>query len=445
MSGGERNKRRVARLVCQAQRGQASAFAELYQLYYSDICYYLQIRLKDHTLCAEDIAQETFLQMYKKIGQLKEPKSFTAWMYRTAHRTLLNALRSESRHKLDATEQFDEQRTEVIDAARLPESIVEDQERLDLVISCLRQLDESQRNVLLLYYMVQLNTVEIANILQRSPGTIRNQLVAARRGLKAELQNHVAALGDESTDFAAAIKVPVLSRAFQADAARHAHVLSREQAKNLTLRSLPQNPQELSSQRMAKGSSRAGTASARSRWLRVGVCTGALMLVFVTGAKVILRSPRSTSPEAEETESVLMASSQADQDSKHTQSAQDVLTEQSATAGFVPAVPETQAQNRPAQQSSQTPEPVQARPVPPVIILAHQRIASPIDGVLDPQQILMAAGARAIDSKNRSVPVELVGYNAHVFDRAGSYVFSVIARDGQGVKAKSAVIFIDVQ
>ena len=450
------SKRQIACLVRQAQKGEGAAFSKLYQLYYSEICYYLQLHLKDGALCAEDIAQETFLQVFKKIEQVKDPGSFTSWVYQTAHRTLLNVMRSEGRHNIMATETFEGQEGLIADYSQLPEDLAETHEQCDLVRDCLNQLDESQRSVLLLRYEAGLNATEIANILGRSSGTVRNQLVAARRELKVELQQRSVTLGGAIPAAVILAKNSALSHVLQADVARHFSTPSAEQAKSFVARSLPQIPAGPSAAQAISSGAQVASTQVQTIGTRVAVGLGALLIVAGAGTGAYLLAPSRPAPvKAKEIAAAPLEATPAPKES-----AQSIA----ATPTVAPAEVAVQENEKPAPQvapvSNVTPAPapvpasapvavtapaVAASPIPPVITFARQHISTSIGAVLTPAQILSATGAQAVDSNNQPVPVSLVGYNVSDFSQAGSYAFSVIARDSQGVKAKSVAVFVDVQ
>ena len=437
MSAERKSKRRVTRLVCQAQQGQAAAFEELYQLYWPELCYYMQIRLKNDTVRAEDIAQETFLQIFNKIGQLKEPKSFTAWMYRVAQRTLLNALREESRYNQVAEVAVNQQKARGTDCSQLPENLTADHERRDLVMECLNQLDESQRSILLLRYVAELNATEIAAILQRSPGTIRNQLVVARRELKIKLQEHPLTLKSLLLGFALVVgRASVISCPFRGEPVRPYGPYVAPPGSLLAPK---------------RGVRPASKLTAPSLQTKVGTYAALGAITLAAAAALIGVQPLPAPVKAKELTPVSPApQAPPPQTRQSEQNAQEPPAATPPTVAGGAATPTPAKGGKPLRASRRTvpptsPAAVVAEPVAPVITLARQHIVASIGDELSPEQILLAAGARAADSENRPVAVTLVGYDAAVFARAGSYALTVIARDGQGVKAKSLAVFVDVQ
>lgn len=447
MGEWKKDKRQVVRLVRQFQQGQLAAFSELYQLYYSDICYYLRSYLKNDSAKVEDIAQETFLQIYKKIGQLKKPESFIAWMYQVAYRTLLNTLRDEQRHNLVATETFDEQASSSADSSQLPEDLAETHERHDLLVECVNQLDRSQRAVLLLRYAAQLNATEIAGILQRSPGTVRNQLTVSRRELKGLLQQRGVTLeGIIPISMLAPGKNSVLAQALRVDIAHLFPTPSAAQAKSFVLRSAPRaSSKPFSAQTISGSKAHARPPLAQSRGLKVAVCIGVLTIVAGAGAFFLAQAPVAHTVVGESAPASLPMPAIASGSSGNTQSEQQAPKPNPPTGTPAPDASKKVEPDQPVPRVTAPHAPVPADPTPPVIMLAHQRITASVGVILSPKDILAAAGAYAIDRAQRPVPVDLVGYDPVIFTQAGTYALSVLARDGQGVKAKSRVIFVKVQ
>ncbi len=84
-----------AELVARAQAGDDQAFTELIQPYYSKICIYLA-RLISHDDRWHDLAQETFLQAWEKLPELRCAQQFTSWLYRIATNEAMSFLRKEA-------------------------------------------------------------------------------------------------------------------------------------------------------------------------------------------------------------------------------------------------------------------------------------------------------------------------------------------------------------
>ena len=78
-----------------AQRGDAAAFERLYQLH-SRRVYSLCLRMVGNTAEAEDLTQEAFLQLFRKISTFRGESAFSTWLHRLAVNVVLMKLRKKS-------------------------------------------------------------------------------------------------------------------------------------------------------------------------------------------------------------------------------------------------------------------------------------------------------------------------------------------------------------
>lgn len=177
----------------------------------------------------------------------------------------------------------------------------------------------------------------------------------------------------------------------------------------------------------------------------MAVCIGVLTIVAGTGAFLLTQHSITHTVAGESAPALSSMPVKVSGPLESTQSEQQALKPASPTETPAPEASKNAEPNQSAPQVTVAPVPVPADPIPPVITLTHQHIAAPIGVVLSPKDILVAAGAYAIDSAQRPVPVDLVGYDPGIFTQAGTYALSVLARDGQGAKAESRVVFINVQ
>src|SRR5947209_20600777 len=79
-------------VVRDAQAGNISAFNTLFQYYNGQICTYLA-RMVGNDEEGRDLAQETFLKVWRTLPSMKDVSQFTAWLYRIATNTALDHLR----------------------------------------------------------------------------------------------------------------------------------------------------------------------------------------------------------------------------------------------------------------------------------------------------------------------------------------------------------------
>jgi RNA polymerase sigma-70 factor (ECF subfamily) len=153
--------------VLAAQRDRA-AFGALYRRYLDRVygyCFYL---LGDHH-DAEDATERTFLAALGAIERYRDQGStFRAWLFRIAHNQLANALRSRQRQRTSSLDMVDEPMVAPDPSRGL--TTVEEARR---VRAALARLSEDRRQVIVLRFVDELSTAEIAAVLGRSRGAVR--------------------------------------------------------------------------------------------------------------------------------------------------------------------------------------------------------------------------------------------------------------------------------
>ena len=138
---------------------------------------------------AEEITQDTFLQVHKNLAQLRNPKQFSGWMYVIANRLCLKWLEKNIKNKsvmqsLEDTpvEEIEESSyTHYVSEQRLTESI---EHRHELVKKLLSKLPESERTVVTLYYLGEMTAQEIGKFLGVSVNTVKSRLRRGRERLQ---------------------------------------------------------------------------------------------------------------------------------------------------------------------------------------------------------------------------------------------------------------------
>jgi RNA polymerase sigma-70 factor (ECF subfamily) len=174
-------------LLDRFRRGVTEAFGVLLRRYERELYGYLRRYLGDSTL-AEDVFQNTFLQVYLKSGQFEDGRSVRPWLYAIATNQAIDALRRQARHQAVSLEQAREVTGEgdpgslsqalVSDHAGPPE-LAADGETREQVRARVDRLPENLRHVLILAYYQGLKYREIAEIVGIPVGTVKSRLHAA--------------------------------------------------------------------------------------------------------------------------------------------------------------------------------------------------------------------------------------------------------------------------
>jgi len=172
-----------------AQQGDAGAFEQIYRLHGRRV-YALCLRMVGNTAEAEDLTQDAFLQLFRKIGTFRGESAFSTWLHRLAVNVVLMKLRKKTLPETSLEESTDPEdessgpRRE-IGAPDLLLSGSIDRVHLERAIE---QLPPGYRQVFVLHDVQGFEHNEIAELMQCSIGNSKSQLHKARMRLRELLQ-----------------------------------------------------------------------------------------------------------------------------------------------------------------------------------------------------------------------------------------------------------------
>ena len=180
-------------LLTRFRSGQQEAFGLLVRRYERDLYGYLRRYLRDDTL-ADDVFQNTFLQVVSKVGQYDSSRPARPWLYAIAHHQAIDALRRAGRHALvsldagsadsgGANGEGNGESGSLLDLlqGRTPDPLdhVQGEERRLLVRQSVDGLPDLLRQVVVLAYYQGWKYREIADSLGIPVGTVKSRLHAA--------------------------------------------------------------------------------------------------------------------------------------------------------------------------------------------------------------------------------------------------------------------------
>ncbi len=184
-------------LMIRLQQGDDSAFHEIVMQYQQKVHNYAFRSLHDRHK-AEDIAQETFLRVFKAYNRWRPEANFSTWLFTIAHRLCLNEIRSRSRerkalHTVHGTGETDilAQTEDKKRRSPLKKSIQHEQSAL--LHSVIQKLPEKQKQAILLHKFEGLSYKEVAEVLDLSLEAVRSLLVRARKNIHKHLSPHLTA------------------------------------------------------------------------------------------------------------------------------------------------------------------------------------------------------------------------------------------------------------
>jgi RNA polymerase sigma-70 factor, ECF subfamily len=170
-------------LVQRCQAGDAGAFEALYRQHAPRV-FSLACRMTGSPQEGEDLLQEIFLQVHRKLGSFRGEAALGTWIYRLAMNACLDFLRSRQSRMQAVTDGLDE------DGAKEPVARQDAPTvRLDLE-RAIQRLPDGYRAVFVLHDVEGLDHKQIAGMLGISEGTSRSQVFKARLKLRCWLNGH---------------------------------------------------------------------------------------------------------------------------------------------------------------------------------------------------------------------------------------------------------------
>jgi len=130
----------------------------------------------------EEVTQDVFMKVIRKLKHYKQEARFTTWLYRIAYNESISFLRKRKQdQRLD--EMLHEPETDLNSANPLLKA-----EQMKYLQAALEQLQAEDAAVLSLFYLKELSLDEIAGITKQSPNNIKVRLHRARKRLMATMQ-----------------------------------------------------------------------------------------------------------------------------------------------------------------------------------------------------------------------------------------------------------------
>jgi len=183
-------------LMLRVKRGDRAAFTELVEKYRQPLFNFVFRTLRDETE-TEDVAQNTFLQVYKSRARYQRTAKFSTWLFTIARNLCLNEIRRRSRHPAESLEEthaeHDDQPQRQYEDKKvfLPTENVLHGELARKIEEALDELPENQRTAILLCRQDEVSYEEIADILGCSLSATKSVIHRGREVLKEKLKRYL--------------------------------------------------------------------------------------------------------------------------------------------------------------------------------------------------------------------------------------------------------------
>lgn len=167
-------------LAQSAAGGDMAAFEEIYQRHHRRV-YSICLRMLQNAYEAEDLTQDVFIQLYRKIGSFRGDSAFTTWLHRMTVNQVLMHFRKRT-VKFEKTTEEGETPVQIVSGTENPFKMpIVDKIALENAID---QLPAGYKNVFMLHDVEGFEHEEVAKILGCSVGTSKSQLHKARLKLQ---------------------------------------------------------------------------------------------------------------------------------------------------------------------------------------------------------------------------------------------------------------------
>jgi RNA polymerase sigma-70 factor (ECF subfamily) len=203
----------IDELVRRAQKGDRTAFTELFRRHRSDVAR-LVFRMLGPTADAEDVVQEVFLQVHKSLGEFRGQAKFTTWLHRVTVNVVLMVRRAARSRPVFAGEPVADHEP---DHGMQPDEDAARRARIVAFRRLLDRLPEKKRTVFILHEIEGQSPAEIAEIVDAPVLTVRTRLFYARREL-AEMMREEPSLAQLAEELSAASRGGEAKRSAQTEA-----------------------------------------------------------------------------------------------------------------------------------------------------------------------------------------------------------------------------------
>jgi RNA polymerase sigma-70 factor (ECF subfamily) len=183
-------------LMLRVKRGDRAAFAGLVEKYKQPLFNFVFRTLRDETE-TEDVAQNTFLQVWKSRARYERTAKFSTWLFTIARNLCLNEIRRRSRHPAESLEEthaeHDDQPSRQYEDKKifLPTETALHGELAQKIEEALAELPENQRTAILLCRQDELSYEEIAEVLDCSLSATKSLIHRGREMLKEKLKPYL--------------------------------------------------------------------------------------------------------------------------------------------------------------------------------------------------------------------------------------------------------------
>ena len=185
-------REKLIQLVTDAQQGKPEAGGALYEAFYQDVYYYILKIVDNQPELAEDLTQETFIEILQTVEKLQEPAAFVTWSRQVAYhrctayfRKRTELLADEDEDGYSVFDTMEEDRAEFIPGELLDQAAFK-----ETIHQMLMELPTEQRSAIFLRYFDEISVKEIAQIQGVTEGTVKSRLNYGRNAIRKAVEDY---------------------------------------------------------------------------------------------------------------------------------------------------------------------------------------------------------------------------------------------------------------
>lgn len=156
---------------------------------YKNVVFTVALRMLKNREEAEEVAQDTFIKVYRSLRKFKGDSKLSTWIYRIAYNTCLDRLKKNGRDRknvaIDEIEGF-----EIKNIDNALDGMVKS-ERAELIRNCIKRLSPKDATLLTLFYLEEKNLNELGEILKMGESSVKVGLFRARGRLAKILKQYL--------------------------------------------------------------------------------------------------------------------------------------------------------------------------------------------------------------------------------------------------------------
>lgn len=175
-------------LINQINNGDTFAFGQLVDQY-KDLVFTLALRMLKNREEAEEVAQDTFIKVYKSLKRFKGDSKFSTWIYRIGYNTCLDRIKKNRKYLNDVEiNEITAHQVRTIDNAL---DRIEANEKKAAIKQCIDKLSSEDSFLVTLYYYEDLSLDEISKIIGMNANAVKVKLFRCRKKLATILNSYL--------------------------------------------------------------------------------------------------------------------------------------------------------------------------------------------------------------------------------------------------------------